>query len=187
MDNMDSKTQEQRGEEVCVRLELVSVCGRGSRVCGWLAGWVCPFTSDAVFLNPSHRLHPRHVGSSLQSGAGAVGSGLVPAEQRPQAGPAPPLDDAGADLAPRRYSSAPPPPHPHLLLSHTQLVVRGAGFSSRGPESTPRLLYGGQQRVVSQTWKSGGPVLSSCSCGAEPQLCRPEVTASRSASVSSSG
>ena len=112
MDNMDNKTQEQRGEEVCVRLELVSVCGRGSRVCGWLAGWVCPFTSDAVFLNPSHRLHPRHVGSSLQSGAGAVGSGLVPAEQRPQAGPAPPLDDAGADLAPRRYSSAPPPAPP---------------------------------------------------------------------------
>ncbi|KAM9713706.1 tetratricopeptide repeat protein 7B isoform 1-T1 [Dama dama] len=50
------------------------------------------------------RLHPRHVSRGLQSGAGAVGSGLVPAEQRPQAGPPAPLDDAGADLAARSGS-----------------------------------------------------------------------------------
>ncbi|XP_064342265.1 tetratricopeptide repeat protein 7B isoform X6 [Camelus dromedarius] len=50
------------------------------------------------------RLCPRHISSSLQSGAGAVGSGLVSAEQHPQAGPATPLDDTGTDLAPRSRS-----------------------------------------------------------------------------------
>ncbi|XP_042108798.1 tetratricopeptide repeat protein 7B isoform X3 [Ovis aries] len=49
-------------------------------------------------------LHPRHISRGLQSGAGAVRSGFVPAEQRPQAGPLAPLDDAGADLAARSGS-----------------------------------------------------------------------------------
>lgn len=81
-----------------------------------MVGWVCPFTSDAIFSKTSHRLCPRHLSGGLTGGAGAVGSGLVPAEQRPQAGPATPLDDTGTDLAPRRYALPRCGPRPHSLL-----------------------------------------------------------------------
>lgn len=91
------------GKGVCVRPEVLSACGRG-RVVGRLG---LPFTSDAVFSRPSHRLCPRHVRGGLEGGAGTVGSGLISAEQHPQAGPATPLDDAGTDLAACRYCSAP--------------------------------------------------------------------------------
>lgn len=95
------------GEGVCVRLELMSVCGRG-RVDGWLRGSVLLLLMPSS-RTPPHRLCPRHVRGGLQSGAGTVRSGLVSAEQRPQAGPATPLDDAGPDLAPCRYCPTPTP------------------------------------------------------------------------------
>lgn len=134
---------------------------------GWL--WVCPSTSDAVFPKPSRRLCPRHVGSSLQSGAGTVGSGVVSAEQCPQAGPATPLDDAGADLAPRRYRSA-PQPHAHLPLCQRGACGLGRRvYAVAGARDLhPRLsLRGTAERGVpdpTEVWQS-------CSLGVEPQLC----------------
>lgn len=65
-------------------------------------------------VSPPHprRLCSRHVHRSQPGGAGSVGGGLVPAEQRPQTRTPAPLDDAGSDLASRRCA------HVYFILKH---------------------------------------------------------------------